>query len=400
MVKMRQILKDNTIDEKIILAMVLSIFISVYLCVAVMAAVLIYLIKKRRVMEIMNGVNKSVYIVAFGALAVVVSMIYGSTYSVLISMAMCGMFFLAMFIQTSMTQRFFHKLLDVCCIGSIFCFAVAVVQQLFALYDAAYRPSSTFQNPNYYATIIEFVVVLCVYALIKKQSGKRKLFYAVVIAMNLIGLYLCDCRTAWVAIFLAVAFMLLINKKYKALGIQLACGVVFIGLIYFMPSFMPRMDSLSSDLNIRKSIWSASIQGFTESPLFGLGTDAYSSIYKEFGGFATYHSHNLYLDVLLNYGIIGAALLAAYFLANFKPVFRIYTQGRDREMFSLLVGATLVVLIHGLTDTTIFFMQTGLLFAVMWSCTGIYVVEPQYGLSYLPQSRWARSQVTSIVKKY
>ena len=76
------------------------------------------------------------------------------------------------------------------------------------------RVNSTFFNANYYAMMIEFLVLICVYKMMQVKTKRRIIFYIVTILANLFALYLTGCRTAWVPFVVTIPFMFLMNKRF------------------------------------------------------------------------------------------------------------------------------------------------------------------------------------------
>ena len=94
-------------------------------------------------------------------------------------------------------------------------------------------------------------------------------------------------------------------------------------------------------------------------------------IYDEFGGYKTFHSHNLLLDTLLNYGFVGLGAIGIYVISQLKLLSLRMKNRICGNMNILVIAALVAITVHGLTDVTIFWIQTGLLFMLMFSSMGI-----------------------------
>lgn len=335
-----------------------------------MVGVFIFLWKEGRLRHILTSVKGSIYIIAFCALGIMVPVFYGNWLGLAVGLAMCLIFIFALYARTVMTKPLLNRVIDISCVASVWCLGVAVVQQLIFT-EPSYRACATFMNPNYYATMIEFVVLLAVYRLLGNLRWPNRLFYLGVIGANIVGLYLCDCRTAWFALFLGIPVLLLINKRYKALALQLIFTAAFLIALPWLPNLLPRLGSVGSSFDVRQSIWVTAIQGFLASPLFGEGGLTYQHIFRELGGYPTNHAHNLLLELLLNYGIAGVCLIAAYLMDNLKPLVRMLKQRSDPRLLSLIVATIVAVAAHGTMDATVFYIQTGMMLAVVLSCADV-----------------------------
>lgn len=98
----------------------------------------------------------------------------------------------------------------------------------------------------------------------------------------------------------------------------------------------------------------------------------YFHIYKQYGGHPTQHAHNVILDPILSHGVIGVLIMGVYFGSNLKEIYRLFVRRIDLRLCSLIVACILTVLIHGMLDYTVYWVQTGLLFLLILSSSSIY----------------------------
>ncbi|MFV0288924.1 MAG: O-antigen ligase family protein [Mycoplasmatales bacterium] len=252
---------------------------------------------------------------------------------------------------------------------SLICAVVALVQfveinlvlqskHIFNIPDKPqYRIHSFFMNANYYATILEFIILMAFYKLaIVKDKESSFAFYSLVIIINIFLLYLTGCRTAWFALFASVPIIFLFQKKYYiATTLIITSLLIFFGTILF--EIFPRIDTLLVDFNVRLKIWIAALHGFIQHPLLGVGPFGYKSIYLVNHGPKTIHAHSLYFDTLLSYGILGTATV----LYSLSKYFKSLALTAHLKYYSLMIGILSVTLIHGILDITIMNLQVGLL---------------------------------------
>jgi len=59
----------------------------------------------------------------------------------------------------------------------------------------------------------------------------------------------------------------------------------------------------------RFEIWSNSLQIITQNPFFGNGASSFTESYKLISGIYKNHSHNIVLELMINYGIPAALLI-------------------------------------------------------------------------------------------
>ena len=233
------------------------------------------------------------------------------------------------------------------------------------------RVNSTFFNANYYAMMIEFLVLICVYKMMQVKTKRRIIFYIVTILANLFALYLTGCRTAWVPFVVTIPFMFLMNKRFGYFTATMsAIGTGGIAIL-LKPEVFQRA-SIFTDFLKRAKIWTTAVKGIEAHPLLGEGPLTYFHIYKQYGGHPTQHAHNVILDPILSHGVIGVLIMGVYFGSNLKEIYRLFVRRIDLRLCSLIVACILTVLIHGMLDYTVYWVQTGLLFLLILSSSSIY----------------------------
>ncbi|MCH4239975.1 MAG: O-antigen ligase family protein [Oscillospiraceae bacterium] len=291
-----------------------------------------------------------------------------------------------MYLRGIMEHRLFHQLLDLACVMSIPAVVVAIFQKALTFAsDPSYRPVSFFINANYFGMMIEFTVLIALY----RAYTNRKFMplYATVVGVNLIGIYLCSSMSALAAMSCGVIVFLVYKRRYKLSALYVSAVAAFFCANHFLPSLFPRVDAISATTSQRLSIWHGAVIGIAQTPLFGRGLRAYSIVHDSVGSYATYHCHNLYLDCLLNFGIIGCAVLLAFGSWYLHDVLRQIRTHRAGNAVLLFITALIVTLVHGCTDVTVCWTQTGMLFMLFFSATGICEGEARKAAACAAASR-------------
>ena len=65
-------------------------------------------------------------------------------------------------------------------------------------------------------------------------------------------------------------------------------------------------------------------------------------------------------------------IVAVYFFSNLKEAVKLFTQKIDVPLFGLMVGFLVTVLLHGMLDYTVYWIQTGILFLMVMSASSMY----------------------------
>ncbi len=362
---------QSDMDRYLVLLLTVSIFLPFYFSVACVISISIMTMINCRKRERAFSAPYTKFLFVFVIATFFIAAYYNNYNGMMYSITIYAVVVSALYLRSIMTRLIFNQALDLACLSSIWCLFIALYQKATAYALAPnYRPVSVFSNANYYGMVLEFVILIALYRIY--TNPKLKAFYLIVIGLSFFGIYLTASFSSLAAVLCAVMAMLLLKKQYRyagafVLAISL-CGVI----LFLFPSLIPRgSEALDRTIAERLSIWVTAIRGFRQEPLFGQGAMTYQLIYEQFAGYKTYHCHNLFLDMLLNYGIVGFAAISFYFLMQARILLFRVRNNICNNMNILLLSMLTAIVIHGMTDVTIFWIQTAVLFLLAYSSTGI-----------------------------
>ncbi len=239
------------------------------------------------------------------------------------------------------------------------------------------RVYSTFDNPNVLGEFLVMMIPLSLAVIWKsKTHGQKFLCTALFFCLGACMIFTWS-RGAWLGMMLAtVLFLLIMDKRWWAL--------VVIGLL-MVPVLLgtdnPIADRILSIGNTkdtstayRVSIWQASlhmIRDFGVSGI-GMGSDAFSMIYPRYalaGANFALHSHNLFLQILVESGIVGIVSFLAMVIAFVRRSFSLAVYQKRSKFSSALCIAicagVLGFLFQGLTDNVWYNYKMVLIFWIM-----------------------------------
>ncbi|MDO4670636.1 MAG: O-antigen ligase family protein [Aerococcus sp.] len=223
------------------------------------------------------------------------------------------------------------------------------------------RVEATFFNPNYYAMMLEFFITFSMYKFFHTTSWSKRITCIFLALCNFVAVFYTGSRTTFL-VLLAVLFVFfyIIGYKKQAIG----SVVVLFSLIgiAMATGLFPRFDSIGWGLEDRVEIWLNALRGIKDHIWFGQGIMSYGHLASFYGYPFKTHAHNLLLDTLLNFGLIGSSLLILplYRVAELLNAMRQYPQLRLK--LALYCSLITCILVHGLTDVTIMWVQTAGLF--------------------------------------
>lgn len=378
-----------THNQRYIVVAIFSMFLPFYMCGAVLIFLTLRLLMKGEIQEAYRNIPKSQFILYFCGLSFVVSLFYKNYYGAICSIGLLIVLSFMLYYRMHITSELFEFITNCIVVMSVFAALFGLIEyvnilnsfnidqvEIIIFNRPQDRINSFFFNANYYAMMIEFFVCITFYKILKiqdiKKEYKKFIYYVCVILINLFLLVLTACRTAWPALAVGILVTLIIDKHYKTCLSILAC--VIIACIYFLlnPSQFPRVDNIIDYFFTRTDIWKVAIENIKTHPLFGEGPMTYMHIYPLYHGHPTEHAHSVYLDPLLCFGVVGLMTIAPYIFDNVKRLYHLWKKKIDKTLVALIVSFTVIVLVHGCLDYTVFFVNTGFLYLLMASSFDVY----------------------------
>jgi len=225
------------------------------------------------------------------------------------------------------------------------------------------RVFGTLDNPNILAQYLEFIIPVTLGLFWSTRDWLKKALFLAAASTMVLCLVLTYSRAGWVAFALSViVFGILRDRR-----ILLVSGIMGIVGLYFLPgSIMERLASIGnlseSSNTYRIFIWKATlaiVKDFWYSGV-GLGVQAFEKIYNGFyirSGVLAYHTHNLYLQILVETGILGITLFLASIYKTFKYGLNAMVRCNDNIMKTIiaaLLAGISALLLHGITENSFY----------------------------------------------
>ena len=355
--KMRTIFDS---DEKLIIICTASVFLPCYLSSAVCLIAFVYIMLRRDNVTAKFLKPQSCWFYAFSALAVAVGTYYKHWFGILMYEILFAAILFGFYIQSVMNEDICRNIFKTVAYGSILTAVAALVQKY---PNIGFRSDSFFGNANYYAYICELSIIALTYAVYKYGANA---LYITAVAANIIGILASGCRTAWPAFFCGVIVIMICVKKYLHLAIFSAAGLaISIGLKFLPQILFPRFKDFGSDKSLRFLIWNTAIKQIKSHFFFGQCMQTYFSVSS--GRAFDFHAHDLILDLLINFGIIGTALLMVYVIYVVVGLIRRLHSNKDCAVALAILTSTII---HGITDLPFIGLQTGVLFILLFAVSG------------------------------
>ena len=251
------------------------------------------------------------------------------------------------------------------------------------------RVSGPFPHPNMFG---DYLVVSGAILWARRNAvGERWGRGAVAAAWLLAGTLLLTVSSAWLGagVLLTAIGLLTMRQRDGRLAIQWKRPgpviLVVAGTILFTITLAGLLLPMGVDVvglsirgsGIRPAIWASALEAFKEAPIGGVGASPFLAVAVDPLGAtsatAVWDAHSIYLSILGQFGLVGAALFAG---AGVVLTWTLFREGVTRRHAVLLV-ALLAVGIHGVAIASEEFRH-------LWALLGLV------GLAGVPQ--WAQGQ--------
>lgn len=338
-----------------------------------LAIVLIINKESRKLIFIHNGAET---IKLFMGLSLIVPIIYKNWLGLMIGVGVMLGIMLGLYLRTVMTKELYEKMLSLICILSVTSAGYAIIEKaLLTLISERYhskRIASVFFHPNYFGTVTAIVIIICAYKFLTNQ--KQKYMYLSIAAINVVSMYLCKSMFAFGEVFIGLTVLFFVLKKYRLLAAWMSCAVVAVIMIFFLDvDIIPRLSDLNITIKLRLQIWRMTEDQIMKNPLLGKGFLTFMNVYRSYyRNQLIPHAHSLYLDLLLNFGIIGTVLFLWYFIKYYISLLHICFKEKNTRITALIIAVTAAALVHGITDLTVLWIQTLPLYLFLLSGLGAY----------------------------
>lgn len=212
--------------------------------------------------------------------------------------------------------------------------------------DAGYGP---FINRNHFAGFLEVGIGLAGARVVGRSIQREKLvLYICYLIVMITGLILCASRGGFlalggIALFLALTYVPAQTAspeqkdakgktQFRLIGALVLLVFLAFGAMYLTSSdeLMQRFSMVKEDMKTgeladerfsRRELWGTTLKIIKDHPIFGAGLGAYQYVYTRYdqssGLYRTEQSHNDYLQILVDTGILGGIAAAAFLVILF-----------------------------------------------------------------------------------
>lgn len=176
--------------------------------------------------------------------------------------------------------------------------------------DIKMRVYSTFENPNVYGEYLILAIPIAIALFWTEKGFWKKTFLLAIAGITMLAMILTFSRGCWLGILFALAVLaIIIDRRFIILGIVALMLMPFVLPETIINRFMSIGDMADSSTSYRVYIWMGTLAMLKDYWFcgVGLGETSFNTIYPlySYNNIEAPHSHNLYLQIVSQFGIVG-----------------------------------------------------------------------------------------------
>lgn len=368
--------KEFTWPDWLIVFMTASLFLPIEIATGCLALAVVFIAWKGDLISSLHTLPGKWFLLPFFLLELMVSLHYRNMEGAATIINFIGLFMYLAFYHKHIHPKLFEWVLNLCivlsvviCIYALYQFKIVSEMGGYKFTDFVIQNSpkrritGTFQNANIFAMFLELVLAITLYRFLKTENRIVKVIYVPVAIFLFFVMALTGCRAALIPLVFVIPVLLKQARAKKLLIIYAVALVCVVIAVIIKPDIIPRIDDIGT-IQSRIKIWKTAWKAFLDAPFFGRGPWTYHQIYAMYEGHKAVHAHNIFLDSLLSFGIVGTTLLGLVAVCIIRGILKVRTL--NPLLYGLMVSALLIIGIHGLVDGTLHPAKVMMLACMIW----------------------------------
>lgn len=225
---------------------------------------------------------------------------------------------------------------------------IGLIQHIFDvdIVEQVGSPASVFGNPNMAAQVLVLLTPLGIFLFLFEKERNKKYFWGIGVSLILSYIFHTKTASAWLAtatqLLVVTLYFFIVRKSFNSnlkIDWHAALASIFIlfclinlsnkGVVPFWEQINQEFSGVAkravSEEKVapRYQLWMATVDSIKESPIIGSGVGTFYEQMKVHGYFNFYlykNSHNDYLDLISELGVIGFALFLVILIAIIKAL--------------------------------------------------------------------------------
>lgn len=363
-------LKGKDTASKIIYFAFLSVFLHYAVTAVAIIAISIYVLSDGDIRRMIFAKKSHLLLAVFCSYTAVVAFVYKNYIGIICSVIAYLLMLIFYWARTKITKELLDNSLNLCCAVAIPLSLAVIIERIIHIENSGYRCSLWFFNANYMTALFAAIALFCVYKII--DDAEHISPYMVSLISSGIAMYVSGSMFAFVELFVAICLLLILCKRYTVLAGFAFLAFLGLVLLYFFPEIFPRIFLATVQTDKRIEVWNWAIVFIKQHPIFGQGfLTFYHNYLQNSEIYFTTHAHNFVLESLASFGVVGTALVMGLIAIFLKRIIKCKETLKDDKITALILSLSGGVLIHAFTDLTLMWIQTGLLYLLIFASVGI-----------------------------
>jgi len=238
------------------------------------------------------------------------------------------------------------------------------------------RITAMFDNPNNFAEIIVLLSPFSVAMFLSSNKKSVKFIMLISFSVNVLALLMTYTRGCYISFAISM-FVFLLMYDYRLL---IPVAVLAFFMLPFVPaSVINRIISIGSrqdtSISFRYYLWDGVVKLIRSEGItgVGLGPEAFKAAYLPFASrfaLTAPHSHMLYLELIIETGIMGALSFFAFMVSSLRKGFAIFNK-TDKTLRSIIIAAISAFIGISLSAATEYIWFYPRVMFVFWIVLGI-----------------------------
>ncbi|WIV10449.1 O-antigen ligase family protein [Proteiniborus sp. MB09-C3] len=241
------------------------------------------------------------------------------------------------------------------------------------VYDIDFRAYSTFFNPNILAGFLNLTLLVGIVQFESNKNNRNMIIAILCSVLSTSCLLLTYSRNGWLSLCISFVALSIINRKYIKYAVLFPVIFVIFDFLGDTGRLLPRNIVADSSIEYRIKIWIAAIKILKDNLVLGIGPGTiweqiplYSNDLKAYIS----HVHNIYLQRLVDTGIIGLFCFVWFIKYLWSRIREDVFNNLDISIISL--GFYVTLLGNGFFDAICFQEQISV---YVWTLIGINLAK-------------------------